>query len=351
MNQAKAFVTITGIDPEGRYCSLDDTGRFTPCDPSDGAVMALGRMGSGYSMTAGDLSSFELDLAAPVSAGRIYIAREAPLFLSFNESTGDLVQPDPSNPDDPNNQLTYDWVEFAVDEHGFHANTTTIDQFGFPILLSVSDRARPDEPPAQAGIIQSREELFRAFREEMPPLFHPLADPGGRRIVAPMRSEVFRSGPGSTFFDTYVRSLWEKHKNEPLVLTPDEGTFRGRVQPDGSMLFKRDGDPGNYVIPAMPTTAEIFLCDGVLAQGNPLEKVLGAQIAALINRHLLETPLEWRNASLYFQGSPCNEYARFWHNHAIGGKAYGFPYDDVNGQSPSIYVRDPSGVVISYRWD
>ena len=145
--------------------------------------------------------------------------------------------------------------------------------------------------------------------------------------------------------------MWKKYGAEPLVLTPDEGTFTGRVEADGRMTFTRAGDPRSYLITGMPTSTEVFQCSGVLAQGNGLEKVLGAQIAALLNRHLLGEALSWRSADRYYLQAPCNDYARFWHQHSLAGLAYGFPYDDVNDQSSSLATPEPLEVSVTFRWD
>jgi len=36
----------------------------------------------------------------------------------------------------------------------------------------------------------------------------------------------------------------------------------------------------------------------------------------------------WSSSAAFYAASPAHYYARFWHTHALGGKAYGFPYDD-----------------------
>jgi hypothetical protein len=130
--------------------------------------------------------------------------------------------------------------------------------------------------------------------------------------------------------------MWTKFRSEPLVLTPDQGTFTGRVDAQGRMVFTRDFDPASYVIQGQPSSQEVFLGNGVLAQGNGTEKVLGAQVAAMLNRHVLETPGAWRDAAGYYRRNPCNRYAWFWHEHGLEHRAYGFAYDDVNDQSSSL---------------
>ena len=45
--------------------------------------------------------------------------------------------------------------------------------------------------------------------------------------------------------------------------------------------------------------------------------------------------------------SPANWYAKFWHDHAINHLAYGFPYDDVAGQSSFVSHGDPQWLLVA----
>ena len=38
----------------------------------------------------------------------------------------------------------------------------------------------------------------------------------------------------------------------------------------------------------------------------------------------------------FYQSGPANYYAQFWHQQGINQLAYGFDYDDVYGQNPSV---------------
>ena len=45
--------------------------------------------------------------------------------------------------------------------------------------------------------------------------------------------------------------------------------------------------------------------------------------------------------SNFYLAAPANYYAQFWHDNAINGLQYGFPYDDVAGQSSYISITSP----------
>jgi hypothetical protein len=49
-------------------------------------------------------------------------------------------------------------------------------------------------------------------------------------------------------------------------------------------------------------------------------------------------------------GRPANYYAEFWHENAINGKQYGFPYDDDASQSSDISVANAQYMIVAVGW-
>ena len=340
------YVTVTALDADGHFERMDGAGRFHPCVPSDNTIPRAGSTWCAYSFPLGKAAAIRMQPGQGIAGGRLYLSIGAPLYLRVDPATGGLVQPDLANPQDPNGGTTFDWMEFALDGTGFHGNTTCVDQFGLPLTLEVVDGAGASAGPV--GLTARRSDLLEAYRASVPEPFKSLLHPQGLRITAPGHA-----APGAirNCMDAYIQAMWDQYRTEPLVLTPAEGTFRGRVEPGGMMVFTRDGDPARYLIRTRPSTVEVFQCAGPLAEGLPLEKVIGAQLAALLNRRLLQQPLAWKEANLYYHGEPANSYASFWHQHSLQGKAYGFPYDDVNDQSTLINAADPREVRIGFRID
>jgi len=345
------FATCTCLDAAGRFCRLDRAGRLRPCSTADNVISKDGRAWCDYGIPLQAASRIDLDPDQPMISGRLYLSAGAPLYLRVDEATGGLVQPDPANPTDPNRAIRFDWIEFTLDGSGFHGNTTCVDQFGLPIALTVFDRSDPARPLGPVGLTESRSALFAQYRASVPAAFQALADPGDVRILAPAHGAFGAGGPERDYLQGYIDRMWDKYRAEPLVLTPAEGSFTGTVDDQDRIVFTRDGTDETSVIQGRPTTQEAFLCDGVLAQGSGTEQVLGAQIAAMLNRHVLETPLAWTQAAGYYRRDPCNRYAWFWHRHGLGHRAYGFAYDDVNDQSASLYAPAPLEIRIAYRLD
>ncbi len=336
------YVTVTAQDGAGRFLRMDPAGAFHPCLPADNTVPRAGGLWCAYSFPLP--RAVELDGDLDLRGGRIYLSIGAPLWLRVDPATGGLVQPDPGNGEDPNRHTLFDWAEFALGPSGLHANTTCVDQFGIPITLRARGRDGMEAGPV--GLDGRRSDLMRDFKAAVPAPFRSLVQ--DLRITAPGHAP---EGPLYRHLDAYIRTMWDRYRSQPLVLTPDEGTFTGRVEPGGVLVFTRAGDPERHLIHAMPTTLEAFRCDGPLARGTTTERVLGAQLAAMLNRHVLETPMKWRDAAGYYASVPANAYARFWHQRGLGGKAYGFPYDDVNDQATLIHVAEPVELAMGFRID
>lgn len=90
------------------------------------------------------------------------------------------------------------------------------------------------------------------------------------------------------------------------------------------------------------STAQVFGCGGTLAS-NP-------QLCAALNRHVAgEATAQQQNPANFYLAGPAN-YAEFWHQKAINGKQYGFPYDDCAGQSSDISVANPQYAVVAVGW-
>ncbi|MBV9382188.1 MAG: hypothetical protein JOY82_02525 [Streptosporangiaceae bacterium] len=63
---------------------------------------------------------------------------------------------------------------------------------------------------------------------------------------------------------------------------------------------------------------------GTLANNPPL--------CAGLNRHVAQLPAaQQSNPANFYLAAPANYYAWFWHQNAINGLQYGFPYDDDAG--------------------
>jgi hypothetical protein len=55
----------------------------------------------------------------------------------------------------------------------------------------------------------------------------------------------------------------------------------------------------------------------------------------------------------FYQRSPANYYAQFWHEHSAKHLAYGLDYDDVSGQNSSVTAPKSASpqLTLASGWD
>ncbi|MFC7272820.1 discoidin domain-containing protein [Paractinoplanes rhizophilus] len=205
----------------------------------------------------------------------------------------------------PNSQY-FDFIEFTVGANVFNGNTTRVDAFGLKIAMRLHAK---DGYDVQVGedyqtFTEDRAVTFQKFSDEVPAEFKHLATATAPyRILAPGSDAAFRSGGQ---YQTYMSSYAAQ----------------------------------NGITAA---TSDIFGCAGVLA-GQP-------QQCAALNRHTIDLPQsQWETVSNYYRAAPANYYAKFWHDHALGRLAYGFPYDDVAGQSSFVSHGSPQYLLVAVGW-
>jgi F5/8 type C domain/Beta-1,3-glucanase len=205
----------------------------------------------------------------------------------------------------PNSQY-FDFIEFTVGPGVFNGNTTRVDAFGLKIAMRLHSH---DGNDVQVGedyqtFTEDRAVTFQKFSDETPTEFKHLATATAPyRIMAPGSDAAFRQG--------------------------------GQYQNYMSSYAAQNG--------VTAITSDIFGCAGVLA-GDP-------QRCAALNRHTIDLPQsQWETVSNYYRAAPANYYAKFWHDHALGAKAYGFPYDDVAGQSSFVSHQNPQYLLVAVGW-
>jgi hypothetical protein len=177
-----------------------------------------------------------------------------------------------------------DFIEFTVGPDVFNGNTTRVDAFVLKIAMRLH---------AKDGFDTSVGEDQSVFAESRAATF--------ARFKAAVPAEFDHLAEG-----------------QDKILSPG-----------GDPEFRAGGPYADYFKPVSTIPAsDILGCAGSLAN-QP------AQCASL-NRH-----------GTSYSSAPANFYAKFWHDNAIGHKAYGFPYDDVNSQSSYVSHSDPQWLEVA----
>ncbi|MFC7387035.1 beta-1,3-glucanase family protein [Sphaerisporangium rhizosphaerae] len=205
----------------------------------------------------------------------------------------------------PNSQY-YDFIEFTVGPSVFNGNTTRVDAFGLKLAMRLHARDGYDVAVGEdyATFQESRSATFQRFTNEVPAEFRPLAQvQAPYRIPAPGSAAVFQ--PGGQYANY----------------------FTGYASQNG----------------VNATTSQVTGCAGPLSE-NP-------KLCAALNRHVAGlSDAQQSDSSQYYKTAPANYYSKFWHDHAIGKRAYGFPYDDYADQSSFISHGNPQYLLVAVGW-
>jgi len=205
------------------------------------------------------------------------------------------------------NSAYYDFIEFTVGPSSINVDTTRVDRFGLKLalLLHGHDGSNQEVGEDYATFTETRSATFQRFENSVPTEFKELAtDQAPYGIPSPGNDPAFQPGGAyANYYTSYAASA---------------------------------GDTSD-------STAQIFGCGGTLASNPPL--------CAALNRHVAQLPAsEQSDPANFYQAAPANYYAQFWHQNAINGLQYGFPYDDDAGQSSDISVSNPQYLVVAVGW-
>lgn len=379
---SELFIAIVGEDlsvPSNHIWVDPVTGNQLPMSPSYNTVQGPvyeGNQGPGlngmYAACFKRLSEIPDNtvMVPPIQGCRIYISQGEQLYFYFFGASGapkGYTAPNHTDPTDPNQGIPFEMIELTNNEYGIFANTTRVDSYQYPIGMELFGS---DGYYKKVGEIATHEEITAAFQASVPEEFQGCLDPETGKITAPSKTPEFADGsvgtmpepgPYMDYMKPYIDAVWAKYANEDLIFdSGDAGIWQGRVE--GEQLVMESISPAfmgrKAIITRRPTTQEAFEGKGVLdnvVQDATTDLLVQAQICAALNRHVIDvnTPnaglQDWSDASEYYQQSPCNHYAKFWHQQGISldQLSYGFAYDDVWSYSSSVHTPNPTKAVIN----
>ncbi|MFI6144911.1 glycoside hydrolase family 64 protein [Streptomyces sp. NPDC051109] len=349
---AQVFVTVLGQVTPGRWSYMKPDGTMARINHLDATAPGrLSKNGVDYPDMSFTLAQVGGTVPSPASirGGRIYVSLGSPVYFPVSPDDQGWGGPDLRNPRDPNTDVYYDWYEYTYvrGQVAFGGNTTQVDQFGFPMTSRL--RQTSSGYDTTRGIDRTRAEVMQQYAASVGAAFKPLQN--GHRIVAPHSSELFLAGGAQqNHLTAAIDQAWAYYTTHPFTLTRHGETFSGRVS--GSTLTFGKNGAGPFTL-RKPTSPDVMACAGALASGNDTEKQLGAEFCAAFNRGVALDTASWYTPSAYYRGAAKNDYAAFFHTVAVNGRAYGFPYDDVNDQS-SVQIlgnaEPPTGLTLGIGW-
>ncbi|MES2671805.1 MAG: beta-1,3-glucanase family protein [Pseudomonadota bacterium] len=352
----------------GQFVWVNAAGQQIPMSDADnGALVKNGERYSNYFHRVSDVPSVTI---APINSARILLSVGSPMYIKVvRDGNGNIgyAGANIENPSDPNLDVYFDFGEMAIlpksaPNPGIYVNTTRVDHFGFPLRLRVQGLNGYDRTVGERVDTITRDDVISRFVARVPTPFKALgqAPHTPLRVIAPAHANFGTGKPNAGYLQPYIDQVWARYRNEDLVFTlPNLGTFRGRISGD-TFRFTGGNQNGTFFINGKPDTQMVFLGNGLLNDArNAASQDIGtqlqiqAQVAAALNRHVIETPANWYNRNAFYPaGSLANWYAKFWHDSDIAYDflAYGFSYDDVGDHSPSLYTTAPTTVTYSIGW-
>ncbi|HBF39596.1 MAG TPA: hypothetical protein DDW50_20055, partial [Firmicutes bacterium] len=293
---SQIYWAVLGINPStGLWCYLDLNGTLSPISTAlNDASGHLTKNGINYANIYHTINEQQWFSLPKITSGRMYLSVGSPCYIKTYD-TG-FAGPDINNSTDPNLNVYFDFIEFTINDSGYHGNTTRVDGFGFPIQHRLVNKAGDYDKTVGEYESETRSGLFTEYQNEVPDEFKSLGTvQTPYRIIAPIHGSFAAGGANANYFTGYSG----------------------------------------------------YSTQDILAGTNGLQQ--NAAACAAINRHVY-TLSDWNDVSNYYLAAPANYYAKFWHTHSIDRLAYGFCYDDVNGQAAYLEVGAPKGLIIRIGW-
>jgi len=216
----------------------------------------------------------------------------------------------------PNTSKYYDFIEFTIGATQFNGNTTRVDAFGVKIAMDLHCADGFDLAVGEdyATFAEDRAATFAKFASAVPAEFQGCVQ-SPYRIVEPGGCGFNAGGANATYYDSFVNSLWAAN-----------GLTIAKPGPNGSGL-------GAY-----PNISAAIM------------RHVGDKAGTFSAAGQLQDKTLWNDSSTFYGSAPADYYAHFWHQHALGGKAYGFPYDDVGGYSSYVSHANPQYMLVAIGW-
>jgi hypothetical protein len=158
---------------------------------------------------------------------------------------------------------------------------------------------------------EDRAATFQRFQDEVPAEFKGLPH-APYRIVEPRAGGFGAGGQCQTHYDSNVEEIWTAN----------------------SLTVPRPGPNGSGLGSSPDLSAAIYRhVGGVAGTFDPSGKLLDKTL--------------WSNAKTLYATPPADYYAKFWHDHGVRARAYGFPYDDVGSLSTYLSCANRAYLLIA----
>lgn len=319
-------------------------------------------------------------------SGRIYLSFGRKLKgLGLNNPADPLSLQLPSATGAPDAQTLYEFMELSATRptdlsapqvFTLFANTSVVDFFsiGLGMRLDYHDNG-VNKSEAVGFVDNARSQILAEFDSTSTPneFKNYIRKDGSQailRILSPVQAiSLAPAGALSQFLDSAIDEAWTHYAGVALNITDDLPghtygyTYTGLPILGGILQMtctsKPSGDTAGGELESLgevcnlpkPTSRIVFFCDD--NQSPPLalpdrdtyrnagsqgHKRLVSLIGAALNRGVFSNYRDWASATKFYTRTDgrYNHFSAIMHKFALDGKVYGFGYDDLYGQDPTL---------------
>lgn len=347
-NTVFAYITGRAIDRGNAWVLIrsDAVTQYYPSSPSQ----IMQPLGADCAIRLGAPGSTIQAQIPHIAGGRIWFSVDQPLTFHLNPGPA-LVEPSPTNPSDPNAQISWSFAEFTWNTDQLYANISYVDFVGIPVALTLNAQNAPImhvSGMSPSGVQQVADGLRQQAARDGRGWDKLIVNRSGTnqplRILSPNNGMMMNSGLFNNYYEPYVNDVYARFSNSPITVDTQAAAGRVSAEVRGNALNF------NGSLFARPSTADIFSCNtGPFATGsNAQTNSIIPRLAAAFNRStLLATNQIPAPQNLYYQNAVTNHYSRIVHQANLDGKGYAFPYDDVQptggrDQSGEVHAGSPT---------
>jgi len=346
-------------------------------------------------MTVGDTTTIDLaQFAANIPnlgtgtgafSGRVYLSvgvPKLPFTVTYDVTTRAVTgYAAPVVSGGPGALCLFDWIEFSWDSNNnFNGNTTQVDQFGFELTLDGTPGGNQQGAmnTSRGDVMSKVDALPAPFSAGLLTVQVPSAAtsayPSGSaylRAISPktLTGDPTYQGPVASHFGATILWWYDHWLQNPLLITDlATGTYTGLVNEKALNFYQgtytlaqlQSDDPPAVAFAltgANPKTEvitpfDIWQCANTLASGDAAQLNVGKNLAAAFNRGYVSDSLDDSSCAsdkdqFYPTGGVFNPWSQLFHQVSSNGLAYGFPYDDLCDQNPSISLVGTTAVTIT----
>ena len=392
----QVYLTVLGKNPaDTRFYYV----KFGPNDTNTAEPFGGLSGAAGYSHQLSQLKkegertySFQCPYENLVS-GRIYLSFGKKLEgVGLNNVNDPLSLQLPSATGAPDYQTVYEFMELSAtadanQRYTLYANTSVVDFFSLGLGMKLDYHQGGANRSESVGFVEgAREKILAEFEKSGTPTeFRNYVRRNGAqtvlRVLAPVQKLPLEpNGALSQFLNSAIDAGWNHYSSTTLNILdnlpnhPPYGyTYTGQPIVNGILSMtctsKPAGDTAGGALESLhqvsnlpkPSSRIVFDCDDssnppgdvkdtYRNDGSQGHKRLVSFIGAALNRGVFENYADWSNPSKFYTRSDgkYNHYSKIMHLFALNSKVYGFGYDDVYGQDPTLAqpLNDVNQIVI-----